>query len=159
MGEDSYGIEMTETEIAEFLTSQGHGVLSFGGETPYGIPLSFGYDVLENRCIFQLISGPDSRKQASLAEKKAVNLVTYEWSDVDSWRSVVLDGELSPIEAETPEAIDAAEIFAEHGSVVGVEVFDRPLERMDAEWYELRIETMRGYKSPTSAESHRQQRD
>jgi nitroimidazol reductase NimA-like FMN-containing flavoprotein (pyridoxamine 5'-phosphate oxidase superfamily) len=159
MGEDSYGIEMTETEIAEFLTSQGHGVLSFGGETPYGIPLSFGYDVLENRCIFQLISGPDSRKQASLAETKAVNLVTYEWSDVDNWRSVVLDGELSPIEAETPEAIDAAEIFAEHGSVVGVEVFDRPLERMDAEWYELRIETMQGYKSPTSAGSHPQQRD
>lgn len=149
MGEDPYGIEMATDEIAEFLTRQGHGVLSFGGAVPYGIPLSFGYDVLENRCVFQLLSGSDSKKQAALAETDAVNLVAYEWNDVDSWRSVVITGQLLPIEPDTPEVVKAAEVFAEYGSVVGTEVFNRPLEEMTSTWYELQIEEMSGYKSPT----------
>jgi nitroimidazol reductase NimA-like FMN-containing flavoprotein (pyridoxamine 5'-phosphate oxidase superfamily) len=58
-----YGEEMDEKEIAEFLTDQGHGVLSIGSTEPNGLPLSFGYDVIENRCIFQLLFGPDSEKR------------------------------------------------------------------------------------------------
>ena len=70
-GED-YGIQMSNTEVAEFLTEQGHGVLSFGGETPYGLPLSFGYDLMNNRCIFQLVSKPNSQKQRHLSDVKTV---------------------------------------------------------------------------------------
>lgn len=148
MGEDRYGIEMTTDEIAEFLTRQGHGVLSFGGDVPYGIPLSFGYDVLDNRCVFQLLSGSDSKKRAALAETDAVNLVAYEWNDVDNWRSVVITGQLLPIESDTPEVVKAADVFAEYGSVVGTEVFNRPLDEMTSDWYELQIEEMTGYRSP-----------
>lgn len=148
MGEDPYGIEMATDEIAEFLTRQGHGVLSFGGDVPYGIPLSFGYDVLDNRCVFQLLSGPDSKKQTALAETDTVNLVAYEWHAVDNWRSVITTGQLLPIDPNTPEVVKAAEIFAEYGSVVGTEVFNRPLEELTSTWYELQIEEMSGYKSP-----------
>lgn len=78
MGDARYGIEMTDTEVAEFLTRQGHGVLSFGGEKPYGLPISFGYDILENRCIFQLLTRSDSKKQRYIEESDAANLVAYE---------------------------------------------------------------------------------
>ena len=149
----TFGIEMTKTEIAEFLTRTGHGVLSFAGQTPYGIPISFGYDVMENRCVFQLVSGSESRKQAALGESDKVNLVTYEWNSVDSWRSVVIDGTLEIIENESPEAVATAEIFAEYGSVVGTEIFRQPLEQMAIDWYELQITEMTGYKSPTLKES------
>lgn len=148
MSGSQYGIEMTADEVEAFLNRRGHGVLSFGGELPYGIPLSFGYDPATDRCIFQLFSAVGSRKQASLAESDAVNLVTYEWNHIDDWRSVVVDGTLLPIEDGTEEAADASDIFFEHGSVVGTEVFDQPLEELDGQWYELEIEQLSGYKSP-----------
>lgn len=148
MSEVSYGIEMTAKEIAEFLERQGHGVLSFGGAEPYGLPISFGYDPLDNRCIFQLVSAPDSKKQTYLDESNAVNLVAYEWVSIDDWRSVVLDGRLESIEPDTPSAVDAAEVFAKYGSVVGLSVFNRPVDELEPDWYELHVEEMSGYKSP-----------
>jgi nitroimidazol reductase NimA-like FMN-containing flavoprotein (pyridoxamine 5'-phosphate oxidase superfamily) len=148
MGGSQYGIEMSADEVETFLNRRGHGVLSFGGEEPYGIPLSFGYDPGADRCIFQLFSAPGSRKQTSLSGTDAVNLVTYEWNHIDDWRSVVVDGHLRPIEEGTEEATEASEVFFEHGSVVGAEVFDEPLEELDGQWYELEIERLSGYKSP-----------
>jgi nitroimidazol reductase NimA-like FMN-containing flavoprotein (pyridoxamine 5'-phosphate oxidase superfamily) len=126
----AYGVEMTGKEIAEFLTRQGHGVLSFGGDEPYGLPISFGYDVLGNRCIFQLVSDADSKKEAALEQTNAVNLVAYEWNDVDDWRSVIITGRLSPILDDSPEAIDAAGVFAEYASVASLSVFDKPLSEL-----------------------------
>lgn len=143
-----YGIEMSATEIAEFLAHQGHGVLSFSGDKPYGLPISFGYDPIDNRCIFQLVSAPNSRKQAYLDESDAVNLVAYEWNSVDDWRSVVIDGHLTMIEDGSSAALEAAKVFAEYGSVVGLQVFNKPLDELDPEWYELEVTDMQGYKSP-----------
>lgn len=148
MSESGYGIEMTAAEIESFLNRRGHGVLSFGGEVPYGIPLSFGYEPDADRCIFQLFSAPGSRKQASLSETDAVSLVAYEWNHVDDWRSVVIVGRLRPIENGSEAAAEASEVFFEHGSVVGTEVFDQPLEELDGQWYELEIAELSGYKSP-----------
>jgi nitroimidazol reductase NimA-like FMN-containing flavoprotein (pyridoxamine 5'-phosphate oxidase superfamily) len=143
---------MSSTEIAEFLTRQGHGVLSFSGDEPYGLPISFGYDPIDNRFIFQLVSAPDSRKQAYLDESDAVNLVAYEWQSVDDWRSVVIDGHLTVIEEGSPAAIEAAEVFAEYGSVVGLQVFNKPLEELEPDWYELEVTDMEGYKSPVASD-------
>lgn len=150
MSTDRFGIEMTNAEIEAFLAERGHGVLSFGGAAPYGIPLSFGYDDPQNRCIFQLFSGSESKKRSSLAATDAVSLVAYEWAGVDDWRSVVVDGQLGVTDPGMPEAQAVSEIFAEHGSVVGTEVFNRPLEELESEWYELDIERMSGYESPIS---------
>jgi len=147
-----YGVEMTDTEIAEFLARQGHGVLSFGGEKPYGIPISFGYDVLENRCVFQLISDTDSKKEQALELSKAANLVAYEWKDVTDWRSVIIDGHLTSIPDDSPEAIDATEIFAEYASVVGLSVFDKSLSELTPVWYELEIAEMTGRQAPETVE-------
>ncbi|WP_435065373.1 pyridoxamine 5'-phosphate oxidase family protein [Halobaculum sp. EA56] len=144
-----YGVEMTDTEVAEFLTRQGHGVLSFGGEEPYGLPISFGYDVVDNRCIFQLVSDADSKKEAALTESNRVNLVAYEWNDIDDWRSVIITGELSPIPDDSIEAVDAASIFAEYASVTSLTVFDESLSELTVVWHELDIAEMTGRQSPT----------
>jgi len=144
----TYGVGMSDEEIGSFLARRGHGVLSFGGEVPYGLPISFGYDVLNDRCVFQLLFSEDSRKATHIDESAAVSLVAYEWESVDEWRSVVVDGELSPIPDDSPEAVDAAAVFAEFATVVGTSVFDQPLEELDSNWYELSIRASSGRKSP-----------
>ncbi|MFD1684580.1 pyridoxamine 5'-phosphate oxidase family protein [Halobellus litoreus] len=150
MASGTYGIEMSDADVAEFLTRQGHGVLSFGGEVPYGLPVSFGYDVLENRCIFQLVFHEGSEKQARLDDSPYVSLVSYEWNGPGDWRSVVITGTLAPIEDTAPAALDASEVFAEYASVAGLSVFDRPSNELNPEWYELTIDELNGRHSPTS---------
>lgn len=152
MGIDPYGVQMSDAEIAAFLSRRGHGVLSFGGEKPYGLPISFGYDPTTNRCVLQLVFGPDSRKQAYLEHSGAVSLAAYEWASVDDWRSVLVDGELVPIDPESDAAVEAADVFSEYGSVVGLSVFDEPAEELDAEWFELHVDELHGYQSPTRAD-------
>jgi nitroimidazol reductase NimA-like FMN-containing flavoprotein (pyridoxamine 5'-phosphate oxidase superfamily) len=144
----NYGVEMSDEEVASFLARRGHGILSFGGEVPYGLPISFGYDVLNDRCVFQLLFGEDSKKATYLGESTAVNLAAYEWETVDKWRSAVVDGDLSAIPDDSPEAVDAAAVFAEFATVVGTSVFDRPLEELESDWYELSIRERSGRQSP-----------
>ncbi|MFC6871969.1 pyridoxamine 5'-phosphate oxidase family protein [Halobellus marinus] len=148
MGNEEYGGAMSKPEIAAFLERQGHGVLSLGGEIPYSLPISFGYDVFENRCIFQLLFPTDSRKRDRLEDTTGVSLVSYEWNDIDDWRSVVITGALCQIDDESPAVMGASEVFAEHASVAGLSGFNRPMEELDAEWYELDIEEMSGRHSP-----------
>jgi len=142
------GVEMTDEEIAAFLTEQGHGVVSFAGDRPYSLPISFGYDVLEHRCIFQLVFHEESTKRERLADSPRVSLVSYEWHDPDDWRSVVVGGELRRIDDESPAAIDASEVFAEYASIAGLSVFERPVTDLDPEWYELVIESTSGRQAP-----------
>jgi nitroimidazol reductase NimA-like FMN-containing flavoprotein (pyridoxamine 5'-phosphate oxidase superfamily) len=143
-----YGVEMSDEEIGSFLARRGHGVLSFGGDIPYGLPVSFGYDVVNERVIFQLLGAEDGKKAAYLDDSSAVNLVAYEWEGVDEWRSVVVDGELSAIPDDSPEAVDAAAVFADFATVVGAPVFDRPLSDIESNWYELSADESSGRQSP-----------
>ena len=143
---DEYGIGMTDEEIGAFLERQGHGVLSFAGEDPYGLPVSFGYDTLQNRCIFQLVMGKDSQKKARLDESDSVNLVVYEWQDVDDWRSVIVTGRLTPVEDVTSEITEAVEVFSKFATVTTLTVF-RDVEETTSVWYELDIEEMAGRQS------------
>ena len=142
------GVEMNESDVAEYLTRQGHGVLTFSGEKPYGVPISFAYDEQNNRCVFQLLSTALSRKAARLRESDAATLIVYEWNTPDDWRSVILEGSLEEIEPESTDAIAAAEVFAEHASMIGSEIFAGPLEELDVQWYGLRIDAISGYHSP-----------
>ncbi|SNZ15224.1 Nitroimidazol reductase NimA, pyridoxamine 5'-phosphate oxidase superfamily [Natronoarchaeum philippinense] len=143
-----YGVAMTDEEIAAFLERQGHGVLSFGGETPYGLPISFGYDVIDNRCIFQLVSGDTSKKQDYIDASPAVTLVSYDWGSIDNWHSVIIDGEMVEIPDDSPEAVDAADIFAESATAVGLSVFEGSFDDLEPSWYTLQIEEMSGRRAP-----------
>jgi nitroimidazol reductase NimA-like FMN-containing flavoprotein (pyridoxamine 5'-phosphate oxidase superfamily) len=149
---DRYGIEMSEAELTDFLTQRGHGVLSFGGDIPYGIPVSFGYDRSGLGLVLQLLVHPGSEKGAKLRSTSAASLTTYEWTAVDDWRSVTADGFLEEIEPETPAAVEAAAVFADQGTVVGTEVFNRPLAELDAHWYGMDIDRLRGIAPPLAPE-------
>jgi nitroimidazol reductase NimA-like FMN-containing flavoprotein (pyridoxamine 5'-phosphate oxidase superfamily) len=145
---ETYGTEMSDEEIGAFLARRGHGVISFGGDVPYGFPISFGYDAMNERVIFQLIGADDGKKGAYIHGPTAVTLVAYEWKGIDEWQSVIVDGELSATPDDSPGAIDAAAVFAEFATVVGASVFDQPLEDLDAHWYELDIDETSGRQSP-----------
>lgn len=142
-----FGAEMTREAVTEFLVDHGHGVLSFGGDDPYGLPISFGYDLTKHRCIFQLIFDTESRKEIAIDKSEAVSLISYERNSITDWTSVIINGELTPIEDGTPAAVEAAEIFAKYASVVDLTVFDKPLEELTPTWYELSITEMTGRHS------------
>lgn len=146
MSIDEYGEPMDADEVAAFLESQGVGTLAFGNASgAYAIPMSFGYDRVQKRCIFQFAFAEGSMKASYLNEENTVMLSVYEWSSIDDWRSVVLRGHLKRI----PEAhsAKAAGIFAAHAKIASLEVFRRPLEELDLEWYELGVEEMDGRAS------------
>jgi nitroimidazol reductase NimA-like FMN-containing flavoprotein (pyridoxamine 5'-phosphate oxidase superfamily) len=143
-----YGTDMEEDEIAAFLADEGHGVLSFSGDPAYGLPISFGYDVSNDRCVFQLLFAEGSRKRSYLEQSASVNLVAYDWAGPDDWRSVVVDGVLSRVEAGSADEADASAVFAECASVPGLSVFEGSVDELVPELYELRIEEMNGRRSP-----------
>ncbi|MFB6105387.1 MAG: pyridoxamine 5'-phosphate oxidase family protein [Halobacteriaceae archaeon] len=150
MTEDVYGVEMSPAEMAAFLERHGHGVLSFGGDPPYALPMSFGYHVLNDRCVFQFLFNPESRKRDYVTTGDRVTLTAYEWTDPADWRSVVVEGRLSPIEGDSPAALDAASVFAPYETTVSLTVFERPVDELDPAWYELAVEEMHGRQSPTA---------
>ncbi|MDQ2052574.1 pyridoxamine 5'-phosphate oxidase family protein [Natronolimnohabitans sp. A-GB9] len=143
MSSEKYGVVMDEDEIADFLEAQGIGTLSMGNETGgYGIPMSFGYDRAGDRCLLNLSFGGDDTKSEYLKEGNQVTLSTYEWHDVDEWRSVVVRGTLEEVSiAENPHV---AGIFAAYSKLASRDVFQQPLEELDFEWYELQIEDVHG---------------
>lgn len=146
MSRDPYGEVMESEELAIFLEDQGIGTLSMGNEDGgYGIPMSFGYDRMKDRCILQLAFREDSLKAQYIAEGNEVTLSTYDWETMYDWRSVVIRGtlhELSPGESSL-----AGGIFAAFAKIASPEVFQQPLPDLDFEWYELRIDDIHGRKA------------
>lgn len=146
--EDAYGVEMTDDEIAAFLSGQGHGVLAVArDDLPYGIPVSFGYDGDENRFVLQLLFGSDSQKRRFIEEGDPVTLVTYEWNTPYDWRSVIAQGVLRSL--PTDEQVAAAETFAPEAKTVSLAVFMEPVEELEAAWYEIDVDRITGRETPT----------
>ncbi|WP_313686794.1 pyridoxamine 5'-phosphate oxidase family protein [Halobellus marinus] len=101
MSLEEYGVAMDDDEIARCLESMGAGTLAFGDERGgYAIPMSFGYDSVNDRCIFQFSFGEDSRKAAYIERDNRVSLSVHEWNSVTDWRSVVVQGTLEPVPEE-----------------------------------------------------------
>lgn len=144
----SYGVDMSREEVAAFLDRQGDGVLAFGGDLSYAIPISFGYDVAENRVIFQFVFSPGSRKRSYIEAGEDVTLVVYDWAAPDDWRSVLVTGSLAPIEPESPAAVAASEVFAPRATAISLAGFEHPAEELDPQWYELAIQEMQGRQAP-----------
>ena len=141
-----YGVAMDDDEIAHCLESMGVGTLAFGDERGgYAIPMSFGYDSVNDRCVFQFSFGEDSRKAAYIEQDNRVSLSVHEWNSVTDWRSVVVHGTLEPVSADRTAV--TAGIYAAHAKIASLEVFRRPFEDLKFEWYELQIDEKQGRQS------------
>lgn len=100
------GIEMTETETEQFLTEQGHGILSLADDADaYGVPISFGYDG-EWLYASLLKFGDESHKLAYLDETDTACLTTYQVSTRFDWKSVVVRGEIRRVNEDDIEYMD-----------------------------------------------------
>ena len=151
MTQGSYGVAMSDHEIATFFDECGDGVLAFGGDLSYAIPISFGYDVVENRVIFQFVFGPESKKRSYIETGGDVSLVTYDWADPDDWRSVIATGSLSPIEADSPAEVAASEVFAPRATAIPMAGFGLSADELDPQWYELAVEERHGRQAPQTS--------
>lgn len=100
------GYEMDDEAIAEFLSDQGVGVLSMSTDgTPYGIPLSFGYDG-EDRLYFLFAGHSEAGRKVTYAERsERVSFLVYDLFPEHGWKSVVVEG---PLDRITVDDWDAA---------------------------------------------------
>jgi len=143
MSKERYGVELSDAEVTSFLESRGVGTLAFGDEDgAYSIPMSFGYDSVNDRLVLQMAVGEDNRKTRYVEKGNRVSLSAYDWNSIDDWRSVVVRGTLHRVPAE--ETSTVAGIFAAHANIASLEVFRQPLDEVELAWYELRVEDIHG---------------
>lgn len=104
--DDTRTVGMDDEERAAFLGSGGTGVASFStepGDPPYSLPVSYGYDGVDEVFYLRLAFGPDVEKGGVVDDGSPVSLVVSEKID-DRWRSVVVTGRLDEV---TEAAIDS----------------------------------------------------
>ncbi|WP_255191313.1 pyridoxamine 5'-phosphate oxidase family protein [Natronobeatus ordinarius] len=148
---EDLGVDVS-TEMAErFLADRGHGVLSLANEgVGYGIPLSYGYDALTDRCIMQFVTGQEGRKREFLETSETVTLATYEYESDGTWQSVIATGTLRPLSNDEVADRAAAIFFSQ---AANADTHTRlAAEGAETEWYALEIETLVGRESATGDE-------
>ncbi|MFT4889140.1 MAG: nitroimidazol reductase NimA-like FMN-containing flavoprotein [Halobacteriales archaeon] len=150
-----YGIgsETGREETRAFLGEHGHGILSLAREgTSYGIPLSYGYDEGQHRCIFQLLSVEDSRKEQFLEATEQATLTVYDYGSEDgSWQSAIATGAI----VELPdEAVSnrAAAIFFRRAADTAATVRESSDAGPDRRWYALEVDSLSGREAEGSPE-------
>lgn len=144
--------EDVSTEMAErFFSDRGHGVLSLARDGDgYGLPISFGYDALTDRCIMQFVIGSGGRKRAFLETSETVTLTTYEYGPDGTWQSVVATGTLSPLSNDEVADRAAAIFFSQ---AANPDTHTRlATEGVETEWYALEIESLVGRESADGTE-------
>lgn len=101
------GIEMTDAEIDQFLTEQGHGILALADDSDaYGVPVSFGYD--GDALYTSLLKfGDVSQKIEYLEETDTACLTTYHVSTRFDWKSVVVRGAYREVNEDNLEYMDS----------------------------------------------------
>jgi len=95
--------EMSAAEIDSFLSNHETGVLSLArAESPYAIPISYGYDADSHTFYFRLVSTPESEKRAFLDSEPEARIVVYDENDEGTlYESVVASGVLEEIDPNT----------------------------------------------------------
>lgn len=117
-------VQMTDAEMGDLLGDGGTGVLSFAtaeGESPFSIPVSYGYDDGSRQFYYELSLLPDSGKATIL--ESPVTFVVHDETD-EGWRSVVATGELDRVGDLRYESTAVQGMWAV--DIPRVDVFDRP---------------------------------
>ena len=93
-----YGlVEMDDSEVRSFLSSQKTGVLGLPDEgAPYLLPLSFGYDG-DSRLYFTYLLGSSSRKAELTERAVGASFLAFSVDTMYNWESVLLSGRISSV--------------------------------------------------------------
>jgi len=76
-------VEMSDAEVDALLSRHETGVLALArDETPYAIPISYGFDKESRTAFLRLVSTPDSEKREFLASDPQARIVVYEEGDI-----------------------------------------------------------------------------
>ena len=138
-------VDLTAEERAERLGTGGVGVLSLdtgSAEAPHAVPVSYGFDPVEEVFYFRLAVGPESTK-GEVNHREAA-FVVHEATG-DDWWSVVARGELVRTDEESVstaslEGLDRVEIPY-------VDVFDASLDEITFAFVRLDPDEVTGLRS------------
>ena len=139
---------MSDEEIDAFLESEGYGTLALDGDSPYAVPMSYGYDTDERALYMHLATFEGSEKGSRLGDSTAVSFVVSRYARPDQWRSVVIDGTLSPLSYADVRKRDVLEVFAS-SKLASVDVFSQDSADLSFEWYVLEPSAISGRQSAT----------
>lgn len=137
---------MSDQEIDTFLEPNGHGVLAFGGDPPYAIPMSYGYHPHERDLYLHLGASQQSKKTVRLEQSDRVSFVVSRYDRPDQWRSVVVDGTLTRLSREEAQNRDVAEAYV-RADLASVDVFLQDPAELSFDWYVLEPEAISGRQS------------
>jgi nitroimidazol reductase NimA-like FMN-containing flavoprotein (pyridoxamine 5'-phosphate oxidase superfamily) len=137
-----YGLEeMGEEDMKNFLDSQSTGVLGLpGGEVPYLLPLSYGFDG-ESSVYFTYLVGAESEKERRTDSAERAPFLVYTADTMFCWRSVLLEGTFRRL--KTSEWSDIS------GHLEGVwrpEIFKTADTEQNVTIYEYTIESWTGIR-------------
>lgn len=138
-----YGSEMERDDAVDYLQQTGVGTLAFGSEEGgYALPMSFGYDSSNDTCVFQFAFDEGSEKRSYIETGNPVTLTTHTRESVDDWRSVLVRGTLERVPTE--EQTRASAIFASQAKMASTDVFQKPIQEIDFEWYRIDVDEVTG---------------
>jgi hypothetical protein len=140
---------MTDAELSEFLDAAGTGVLSLAADdTPYSIPVSYGFEPSERRFYLRLGFGPDSEKSRFVddAGEPTARLVVYDRVG-DEWHSAVAEGPLTEVD---DEEIDLTVVRTLRRAALPVRAaFDVPEAEVEFRMFALDPTVLTGRRAPT----------
>lgn len=141
--------ELNQDAIEETLRSTGIGVLSAVDthDRPYGIPLSFGFGDQRLSFMLQTPSDGTSRKFDAITTSPQVcfSVTTDEFDAKNTWRSVIVEGEIGPV---PDEEVDAAFFdLKDNGEFApDIDVLKTPIEQIEVDFYQLPLTNLSGRK-------------
>ncbi|MGQ3328905.1 MULTISPECIES: pyridoxamine 5'-phosphate oxidase family protein [Halorubrum] len=129
-------VQMDDDERDEFLGRSGTGVISLptaDDDPPHSVPVSYGYDPVEEAFYFRLAVGGSSGK--ANPTDRGITFVTYGERD-GQWKSVVASGRLV---STTDESLSTESLAGLERTerIPLVDVFGDPTSRVEFEFYRL----------------------
>ncbi len=141
---------LSEDELTAFLGNGGTGVISFStrsNDSPYSIPVSYGFNTDVEHFHFRLAFPPGSEKEALVT--RPVTFVTHRQTD-EGWRSVIATGSLEDLTNEPHESSAIQERWGVN--IPLVDVFEEPPEDLTLRQFRLVPDQLTGRKQVRSTE-------
>jgi hypothetical protein len=147
---DSRRVEMSDAEIDDFLGKRGTCVLALADDdTPYAVPISYGYVPEASRFYLRLGATDDGEKRQFVESAARARVVTYDRTG-EGWKSVVAHGRLETLDDEDL-TVELVERLAE-AELPHFEMWPVPKQDVEFSIVRLDVEDVTGRKAATDGE-------